>query len=132
MERIGVPIVVLALLGSAVGNVSSNVLDSYVMTSDSSVGNAGFAAAQVPAKVPSRVILREGYVTLIVEDTHATMDAIRGIVADMESQGAFIVTSQESLDAGSQTPTASMAIRVPAGYRGFRGGYRRLTESVPL
>jgi hypothetical protein len=103
-------VIALSLLGPAVSNVFSNVTNELVTTSGSSGSDY---TGSIAAQVPSRVIIREGYITLVAEDTQATKGAIEGIVGEMESEGAFIVTSEERADVESQMPTVSIVIRVP-------------------
>ena len=61
-----------------------------------------------------RVIIREGYISLVVEDTKASEKAITEIVSEMESEGAFVVTSNERDAGDDQMPTIYLTIRIPA------------------
>jgi hypothetical protein len=103
----------LSLTGPTVGNVFSNIASSMIIpTASTGVGTAGMEPLSPQA--PSRVILREGHLTLVVEDTHATTKAIKAIVGEVEKEGAFIVSSEEVVKTESQVLAANMTIRVPA------------------
>ena len=102
-----VSLTVLTLAGpriSSVFNTISGTLDTL------GSGYTGSTAVQIPL----RVIIREGYITLVVEDTLAAKDAVEGMVGEMESEGAFIVSSEERAGAEGRMPIVNMAIRVPA------------------
>jgi len=108
-----IAVIASSLAGPAIGDVFSNI-SSSVVTAPGSSGSGNTHTASIAPQVPSRVIIQEGQITLIVEDTHATLEAIRAIVGEMATEGAFIVTSEERVDVESQVSIASMAIRVPA------------------
>lgn len=60
-----------------------------------------------------RLIIREGNLSLQVEDTLAARDQVEILVSEFELQGAFIVSSNEYGN-GTTKPSISMVIRVPA------------------
>ncbi|TAK12775.1 MAG: DUF4349 domain-containing protein [Anaerolineae bacterium] len=60
-----------------------------------------------------RLIIREGTLSLQVEDTLAARDQVEVLVSEFELQGAFIVSSNEYGN-GTTKPSISMVIRVPA------------------
>ena len=69
---------------------------------------------QSTSALTQRVIIREGYISLVVEDTQASKKAITEIVSETEAEGAFVVTSNERYAADGQMPTIYITIRVPA------------------
>jgi hypothetical protein len=72
---------------------------------------ASNAAAVAPA---DRLIIRTGSLSMEVEDTVATRSEIENLVAEYASQGAFIVSSNESGNTGVGSPYIYMTIRVPS------------------
>jgi hypothetical protein len=114
--------VVLVLMGPVVGNVYSTINDSL-----SGVGDYSFSQAlpansvssdgirqSIVMQVPQRVIIRDGYISLAVKDTRASSIAIEQMVKEMETEGAFIVTSQETSGTDDLMPEIRMTVRVPA------------------
>ena len=69
---------------------------------------------QSTSAISRRVIIREGYISLVVEDTQASKQAITEIVAEMEAEGAFVVASNEQGAVDDQMPTIYITIRVPS------------------
>jgi hypothetical protein len=69
------------------------------------------AIAEVPQE---RLIVRNGVITLRVEDTLAAQQAIKDLVARWSLDGAYVVSSEQGSGGGGQDPYISMAIRVPA------------------
>lgn len=61
-----------------------------------------------------RLIIRNGSITLSVNDTRQTKDEIERLVAQYAGQGAFVVSSNESGSSREGAPYIYMAIRVPA------------------
>src|SRR5574337_176934 len=80
------------------------------------VGGGGEAAAPLDAAValPERLIIRNGSLTMVVNDTRATQAAIEQLVGEMAVDGAFVVSSSEYGGSGDQQPTVNVAIRIPA------------------
>ena len=64
------------------------------------------------AEAQPRFVLRNGAVQTSVEDTLAVKQAIEDQVAEMASEGAFVISSNES-GRRNDSPTVNMAIRVP-------------------
>jgi hypothetical protein len=60
------------------------------------------------------LIVRNGYLTLVVSDTRKTRDAIQELVAGMAGEGAYVVSSSEGNSADATQPVIQMALRVPA------------------
>ena len=60
-----------------------------------------------------RLIIREGNITVSVENTLDVRDQIDDIVAEMAADGAYVVTSSESGRGDNRLPYISMVIRVP-------------------
>lgn len=79
-----------------------------------SVGATTASHRQSTSASSQRVIIREGYISLVVEDTKASKKAITEIVAEMEAEGAFVVTSNEQGAVDDQMPTIYLTIRVPS------------------
>ena len=63
--------------------------------------------------VTERLIIREGNITVAVEDTLDVRDQIDAIVAEMAADGAYVVTSSESGRGEGRQPYINMVIRVP-------------------
>lgn len=61
-----------------------------------------------------RVIIRNGDISLTVENTREAKREIEQMVASMAEEGAFIVASNESGSGREGNPYVSMSIRVPA------------------
>ncbi len=126
-------IVVLALMGPAISNVFQSVVDAGPMPSYGIAGGesggpitdmdesspAGLAspAYERPKTTASdeRLIVREGDITLVIEDTRAARETIEGIVAGMSVEGAYVVSSNEWGGTVDRHPAISMTIRVPVG-----------------
>jgi hypothetical protein len=61
------------------------------------------------------LIVRNGYLTLVVSDTRKTRDAIQELVTGMAGEGAYVVSSSEGNSGDAAQPAIQMALRVPAG-----------------
>ncbi len=61
-----------------------------------------------------RLIIRNGSISMTVEDTRAAKAAIEQMVAGMSAEGAFVVSSNESASGVDTSPYINMSIRVPA------------------
>jgi hypothetical protein len=70
-------------------------------------------ASNSGAAVVERLIIREGNITIAVEDTRASRDAIEEIVMGLAEDGAFVVSSSESGRGENRQPYVNMSIRVP-------------------
>ena len=123
-----VVIVCLALLGPAVGNVFSTVYsamptDLYPSSPSSQPASASqtypgpemvLAVHAVYAQAPQRQVIRDGQLALVVKDPRHVRGQVEAIVGELEGQGAFIVSSQESGGSEKQAPSISLIIRIPA------------------
>jgi len=61
-----------------------------------------------------RLIVRNGSITMVVEDTRAVQEAIEEMVAEMAEGGAYVVTSEEQGGIEGSSPRITLNIRVPA------------------
>jgi len=104
-------IVVLALLGPVVGNVFSGITSNLPMTSSSTGAGAGKLASQ---QLTERLIIREGRISMVVEDTLVAKESIEQMVAEMESEDAFVVSSTELGGTGDRSPRITMVLRIPS------------------
>lgn len=64
-------------------------------------------------QVVERLIIRNGSITVVVEDPTEVRQQIQDLVADMAGEGAFVVSSQE-FGGANDLPKIHMIIRVPA------------------
>lgn len=60
-----------------------------------------------------RMIIREGNITIPVESTHSSRDAIKALVASFADKGAYIVSSNEYSYNDNSDPNINMVIRIP-------------------
>lgn len=63
--------------------------------------------------ITERLIIREGNITVAVENTLDVRDKIDDIVAELAADGAYVVTSSESGRGENRQPYINMVIRVP-------------------
>jgi hypothetical protein len=77
----------------------------------STVGNADPNASQ---QMADRLIIRNGRITVAVDDTLASRKAIEDRVAQMAGEGAFVVSVNEYASDSDNDPYVDMSIRVPA------------------
>lgn len=61
-----------------------------------------------------RLIIRNGNISLVVEDTLATKEAIEDMVNEMAGEGAFVVSSNQYDSGSEELPYIDMQIRVPS------------------
>jgi hypothetical protein len=113
----------LMLMGPVVGNTFSSINSDLASVESFSPGqpqpaNSEFSSdgfrQSVVVQVPQRVIIRDGYISLAVKDTRASSLAVEQMVKEMETEGAFIVTSRETSGTDDPMPEIRMMIRVPA------------------
>ena len=71
-------------------------------------------APQAAQAATERLIVREGSMYLLVDDTLATRLAIEKMAAEMAPEGAFVVSSNQSGGDETISPDIRMTIRVPA------------------
>ncbi len=67
------------------------------------------------AAVINRLIIKEGNISIAVDNTVDTRDRIEAIVSRLVETGAYVVTSAESGRGEDRQPYISMVIRVPVG-----------------
>ena len=97
-------------------------------------GSRGFTSEQpalepaVPAPTPAprearewglaqpveRLIIRNGSISMVVEDTRAAQKSVEQMIAEMADGGAYIVSSEEYGGVEGGSPYVGMTIRVPA------------------
>ncbi len=70
-------------------------------------------APDAPPVRAERLIIREGSISIEVEDPRESRETIEGIVASFASQGAFVVSSEEQGGSDEKLPTITMIVRVP-------------------
>jgi hypothetical protein len=83
-------------------------------------GGRGFPAQpypvpQGPVGGSDHLIVRNGYLTLVVTDTRKTQATIQGLVTGMSAEGAYVVSSSEAFSGDAAQPVIQMTLRVPAG-----------------
>jgi hypothetical protein len=79
-------------------------------------GNAQAASGGSLEQPIQRLIIRTGNISMTAEDTRATQEAIEDMVAGWESEGAFVVSSNEYGGEVDGSPYISMQIRVPSAH----------------
>jgi hypothetical protein len=98
-------------------------------------GNRGFiseqpAIASTPVPAPpsreasmwglaqpvERLIIRNGSISMIVEDTRAAQQSVEELVTEMAGEGAYVVSSEEYGGVEGGSPHIGMTIRVPAAH----------------
>ena len=92
-------------------------------------GSRGFTPEQpalepaIPAPTPppreagvpdERLIIRNGSISMVVEDTRAAQQSVEEMVAEMAGEGAYVVSSEEYGGVEGGSPHVGMTIRVPA------------------
>ncbi len=75
---------------------------------------AAAAAPGMPPQQIERLIIRNGSITVTVEDTREAKRAIVQMVNEMAGEGAYVVSSNEYGGGADVSPYISMTIRVPA------------------
>jgi hypothetical protein len=61
-----------------------------------------------------RLIIRNGSISMAVEDTHVAQQSVEDLVAEMADEGAYVVSSEEYGGIEGGSPHVGMTIRVPA------------------
>jgi len=93
----------------------------------------GQAIPGVPQAQPDRLVIKNGSLSLVVDDPVKSMDNITSLADEM---GGFVVSANQSetiLDSGAKVPTANITIRVPA--ERFNEALTRIkkeTKQLPL
>ena len=111
---IGLPLLFL----SRTGGGSTAGVQPILATQVASVGATVVVRESVVAATPvgpqqERLIIRNGQLVLIVEDTRATQHSIEQGVAEMAGEGAFVVSSSERVGPDQNSPYISLHIRIP-------------------
>ncbi len=65
------------------------------------------------AAVPNRLIIRDGNISVAVENTIESRDQIEDIVTELAADGAFVVSSSQSGAGVNRQPYINMVLRVP-------------------
>jgi hypothetical protein len=100
------------MVGSTFSTISSDLSGAPAPTEASYSTNK--SAQYIPVQVTERIIIRDGYISMSVEDTSGASQAIEKLVRELAAEGAFIVSTQETGRENSPMPTINMTIRVPA------------------
>ena len=103
MPQSAVPIEEMGEMEMAMGDEGTSVLG--ISNYDA---NLNSAAMQI-----ERLIIRNGNISVVVEDTQDVRQQIQALVADMAGTGAFVVSSQE-FGGSNDLPAIHMVIRVPS------------------
>jgi hypothetical protein len=117
----------MMIMGPLVGNVFSTINSSlgsfdgsYASTSpNDETGKAGMEI------MTERLIIRNGEISIVVEDPLATQKEIEQLVAEMTADGAFVVSNNVDSSAAKGLPYVYLTIRVPA--KNFDKTMERLT-----
>ncbi len=131
---------VLALLGPAVGKIFTNVVVDFPTSSqrlppvatrtvaensptDSfrgygypppvTVPQLTLQTAQPGAQPAERLIVHDGSLTVVANDTRQARQAVMDMVSEYAAEGAFVVSSNETYPSSGQMPMISMVLRVP-------------------
>ena len=106
----------LMLAGPMIGNSFSSINAELSGVGGGGGGgySAGKSAQLAPVQVTQRVIIRDGYISMSVDDTRTSSQTVKTLVQDLAAEGAFIVSTQETARTNSPMPTIAMTIRVPA------------------
>jgi hypothetical protein len=70
--------------------------------------------APAPAAPTERLIIRNGYLSLTVDDSLATQQEIEKIVVELQDEGAFLVSSNARASDEGNSPYIETVIRIPA------------------
>jgi len=99
--------------GEAFGAVDAAVPEAPAFAPTESSVTVANAGGQ-PGQPIQRLIIRNGSVSVSVANTYDARNQIIGLINQMEAQGAFLVSVNESGGGGDISPYISMQIRVPA------------------
>jgi hypothetical protein len=118
----------------ALGELASNAHRQLASDTDEAVSGGPYAPGYpglepvVPASAPlptgatewglsqpvERLIIRNGSISMAVEDTRAAQQSVEKVVAEMADEGAYVVSSEEYGGIEGGSPYVGMTIRVPA------------------
>lgn len=113
---------ILTMLGPAVGNVFSSVVNPIQspggLPAAQPAGSPGSQPAGTPGghdqQVAQHLIIKDGTIALVVDDPRQARQGIERMVAESAGEGAFVVSANESGAGDEKAPTINMTIRVPA------------------
>lgn len=88
------------------GEKSTAPMAVQVNSQDLTASSSGAAAME-------RLIIREGNITVVVENTLDTRQRINDIVSELAAQGAYVVNASESGRGENRLPYINMTVRVP-------------------
>jgi hypothetical protein len=74
----------------------------------------GSGTSSATEQLADRLIIRNGDITVSVDDTLASRKAIEDLVAQMAGEGAFVISVNERGSSSDTDPYIEMSIRVPA------------------
>jgi hypothetical protein len=103
----------LMLMGPMVGSTFSNVDYSLAGEPMAESFSTDKSAQYAPAQMTEHIIIRDGYISMSVDDTQASNQAIEALVQELAPEGAFIVSTQEYGRGEGPMPEVNMTIRVP-------------------
>lgn len=93
----------------------------------------GQAIPGAPQPQPDRLVIKNGSLSLVVDDPVKSMDNITNLADEM---GGFVVSANQSetiLDSGAKVPTANITIRVPADrFNEAMTRIKKETKQLPL
>lgn len=81
----------------------------------SEIDTSEAVASSNGAAVTQRLIIRQGNISISVENTVDVRDRIDAIVSSLAENGAYVVTSSESGRGEGRQPYINMVIRIPVG-----------------
>lgn len=95
-------------------DMDDNVREMAIVEPEADYKRVDQSASALPQSAQTeRIIIKEGNISIEVEDTRASREDIEGIVAALANQGAFIINSFETQNYSGEVPYISMVIRVP-------------------
>lgn len=120
-------IAAMLIMGPLVGNTFSTI-NASLASFDGGYNSVSFSAQTGKAGMEittERLIIRNGEISIVVEDPLATQKEIEQMTAEMTAEGAFVVSSSVDGSAAEGLPYVHLAIRVPA--KNFDKTMERLT-----
>jgi hypothetical protein len=104
------------LIGSTFSVINSSLsgFGGAPISFDEELGGTANVGLRNSESGGERLIIREGSLILVVKDTLAAQKAIEKVVAEMQGEGAFIVSSNVEGNTLEKLPYVYLTIRVPA------------------
>ncbi|MEK6221017.1 MAG: DUF4349 domain-containing protein, partial [Chloroflexota bacterium] len=87
--------------------------ESVAAIADGELARSQVSGSLAPQNI-TRLIIKEGYISMEVENTLKTHAQIEDLVASLASEGAYVISSNENGNTGGKSPIISMQIRIPA------------------